>query len=473
MTPPQQIQDPNDTALPEQQAHWNRRLASLAERHRIPGAVLGILRTDEGGDQTCVAAYGLLNKTTGVETTEDSVFQIGSMTKVWTATVVMQLVDEGKLDLDAPIIDVLPELKLSDQDVAARVTMRHLLTHTSGIDGDVFDDTGRGDDCLERYTALLAEAAQNHPLDATWSYCNSGFVLAGRVIEKVTGGTWDAAIKERLVGPLGMTHTGTLPEEALLHRAACGHMSENGSEPERAPAWGLPRALGPAGLVNSTAADVLAFARMHLAGGLASDGTRILNESTVSAMTEHQADLPDKYTLGDSWGLGWIRFGWDGRRLIGHDGNTLGQAAFLRVLPEGGLAVTLLTNGGNARDLYEDLYREIFRELAGIEMPHPLAPPSEPVEVDASARLGTYERAGARLEVLAGADGPMLRTTVTGPIAALVSEPTHEYPMVPVAEDLFVVRDPDSQTWTAMTFYDLPTGESYLHFGVRATPKKG
>ncbi len=224
-------------------------------------------------------AYGLLNKETGVETTEDSVFQIGSMTKVWTATLVMQLVDEGKLDLDAPVIDVLPELELSDRDVAARLTMRHLLTHTSGIDGDVFTDTGRGDDCLERYVALLAEAAQNHPLAATWSYCNSGFVLAGRVIEKLTGGTWDAAIKERLVGPLGMTHTGTLPEEALLHRAAVGHVSETAPSPRGAAAWALPRALGPAGLVNSTRADVLAFARMHLTGGLAPDGTRILSES--------------------------------------------------------------------------------------------------------------------------------------------------------------------------------------------------
>jgi len=190
-------------------------------------------------------------------------------------------------------------------------------------------------------------------------------------------------------------------------------------------------------------------------------------------MAEHQAEVPDKYILGDSWGLGWIRFGWDGRRLIGHDGNTLGQAAFLRVLPEEGLSVTLLTNGGNTRDLYEDLYREIFRDLAGIEMPRPLEPPSEPVQVDLGPRLGTYERAGARLEVLDGSDGPVLRTTVTGPIAELVAEPTHEYPMIAVAEDLFVVRDPDARTWTAMTFYDLPGGESYLHFGARATPKTG
>ena len=93
-------------------------------------------------------------------------------------------------------------------------------------------------------------------------------------------------------------------------------------------------------------------------------------------MTAKQADVPDKYSLGDSWGLGWIRFGWDGHRLIGHDGNTIGQAAFLRLLPEAGLAVTLLTNGGNTRDLYEDLYREIFAELAGVTMPDPITPPA-------------------------------------------------------------------------------------------------
>ena len=188
-------------------------------------------------------------------------------------------------------------------------------------------------------------------------------------------------------------------------------------------------------------------------------------------MTDLQADLPDKFTLGDSWGLGWIRFGWNGRRLIGHDGNTIGQSAFLRLLPDEGLAVTLLTNGGSTRDLYEDLYREIFAELADVDMPRPLSPPADPVQADIRRHAGTYERASARLEVLAGADGPVLRTTVTGPMAELSPEPTKEYAMVPVEPDLFVVRDPQSQTWTPMLFYELPTGEKYLHFGVRATPK--
>ncbi|MET1075777.1 MAG: serine hydrolase, partial [Umezawaea sp.] len=447
-------------------AHWQRRLDALAERHHVPGAALGILRLRPGGDDELVeVAHGLLNTGTGVEATTDSVFQIGSISKVWTATLALQLVDEGLLDLDAPIAEVLPELRLAEPDVTKSVTMRHLLTHTSGIDGDVFTDTGRGDDCLEKYVAGLADVAQNHPLGATWSYCNSGFSLAGRVIEKLTGGTWDRALRDRISTPLGLSRTVTLPEEALLHRAAVGHVGE---EQAVVPQWGLPRSLGPAGLITSTAADVLAFARMHLTGGLAPDGTRVLGEASAAAMAEHQADVPEKHTLGDSWGLGWIRFDWDGRRLIGHDGSTIGQNAFLRLLPEEGLAVVLLTNGGNPRDLFGELYREVFADLAGVAVPPPLEPPAEPVTVDVDRHLGTYERAGARLEVLAG---PVLRTTVTGPLADLTPDVTQEYPMVAVADDLFVVRDPRVRTWTPVWFYALPTGERYLHFGVRATPK--
>jgi CubicO group peptidase (beta-lactamase class C family) len=454
--------------------HWQRRLTVLAQRHGVPGAALGILRLGRGGaDELVEAAYGVLNRDTGVPATTDSVFQIGSVSKVWTATVLLQLVDEGLLDLDAPVAEVLPELRLADPTVAKQVTVRHLLTHTSGIDGDVFTDTGRGDDCLEKYVAGLAEVTQNHALGVTWSYCNSGFSLAGRVIEKLTGGTWDAAMRERVFTPLGLRRTGTLPEEALLHRAAVGHVGEGGAAPTRAPVWGLPRSLGPAGLITSTVADVLGFARAHLTGGLAPDGGRWLSEASATAMAARHADLPDRHTLGDSWGLGWIRMTWDGHQVIGHDGNTIGQAAFLRILPEAGLAVTLLTNGGNTRDLYQDLYREIFAEVAGVTMPHPLAPPADPVTVDIGPHLGTYERAGARLEVLAGDDGPVLRTTVTGPLAELVPDPVEDYPMVPLDEDLFVVRQPGARTWTPVTFYRLAAGERYLHFGARATPRVG
>ena len=462
----------NGAAKPIDAAHWQRRLTTLATKYHVPGATLGILRMRPGKeDELAEAAHGLLNVETKVETTTDSVFQIGSISKVWTTTVLMQLVDEGKLDLDAPVAEVLPELKLADPDVTKGVTIRHLLTHTSGIDGDVFTDTGRGDDCLEKYVASLADVPQNHPLGATWSYCNSGFSVVGRIIEKVTGKTWDEAIRERVFTPLGLTHTGTLPEEALLHRAAIGHTGED--KPVRAPVWVLQRSAGPAGLINSTVRDVLTFARLHLTGGVAKDGTRLLSEESAAAMAAFQADLPDKHTLGDSWGLGWIRLGWDGRRLIGHDGNTIGQAAFMWLLPDEGLAVTLLTNGGNGRDFFLELYGEIFAELADITVPESIAPPAEPVDADITPHVGVYERASVRMEVAAGDDGPTLTTAVTGPLAELIPEEerTQTYPMVAVNENLYVVREPGTRTWIAVTFYQLATGERYVHFGARATPR--
>ncbi|MEU8821671.1 serine hydrolase domain-containing protein [Actinoplanes sp. NPDC048796] len=422
---------------------WTERLAELAERHHVPGATLGISH----GEQRIEAAYGVLNLRTGVPVTTDSLFQIGSITKVWTATLVMQLVQEGKIQLDAPLVEVMPELRLHDP----KVTMRHLLTHTSGIDGDVFTDTGRGDDCLEKYAAELAGAAQIHPLEATWSYCNSGFSLAGRVVEKLTGGTWDAALRERIITPLGLEHTVTLPEEALMHRAAAGHVTDDGKQ-VLAPVWGIPRSAGPAGAIVSTVGDVLRFAV----------------SGTLPEMAEHQVDLPQTHLLGDSWGLGWERLNWGGHRLIGHDGNTIGQSAFLRVLPSHGLAVTLLTNGGNAAKLYEELFREIFESYAGVPVPHPLGPPETPVDVPVSPHAGVYERASIRQEVLP--EG-VLRISVTGPMAEVLQEKPVDYPMVAVEPDLFVCQDPETGNWLPAAFYRLPTGEQYLHFGARATPR--
>ena len=351
-----------ETAVALDRQHWQQRLDELAAKHQVPGAALAIRRIGDAEDELIEAATGVLNKETGVPVTPDTVFQIGSISKVWTATLVMQLVDEGRLDLDAPLTAVLPDLRLGDADATAKITMRHLLTHTSGIDGDIFTDTGRGDDCVARYVSeALVGAPQNHPLGATFSYCNSGFILIGHVIEVLCGQTWDAALRERIIEPLALERTSTLPEEAILHRAAVGHITPDPEqEPELVKTFLMPRALGPAGLINASAADVTAFAALHLRAGATPDGTQVLSARSTLAMQAHEVDLPDQYTLGDSWGLGWIRFGWDGHRLYGHDGSTFGQASFLRVLPDQGLAVVLLTNGGHAADLYQDLYQEIF-----------------------------------------------------------------------------------------------------------------
>ena len=133
---------------------WAYRLRELASQEHIPGAVLGVW-TD--GAET-VAVHGVLSAATRVAATPDSLFQIGSISKVWTATMIMQLTEEGRLSLDTTVAQLLPGVPLDATGRQRRDHGRHLLTHTSGIDGDIFADTGRGDDCLERYVDGLAAA---------------------------------------------------------------------------------------------------------------------------------------------------------------------------------------------------------------------------------------------------------------------------------------------------------------------------
>ena len=148
--------------------------------------------------ETTVVPYGVLSTRTGVPTTADSVFQVGSITKTWTATMLAQLVAEGRLDYDTTVAELLPGVRLGREDSAAEVTVRHLLTHSSGLDGDIFEDTGRGDDCVEKYVALLADADRAFAPGAAYSYCNSGFVLLGRIIEVLDERTWDESLRARL-----------------------------------------------------------------------------------------------------------------------------------------------------------------------------------------------------------------------------------------------------------------------------------
>ncbi|MBB5895548.1 CubicO group peptidase (beta-lactamase class C family) [Kutzneria kofuensis] len=441
--------------------HWQSRLDELARRHGVPGAVLGISSPGWSG----VAATGVCNSRTGAAVRPDSVFHLGSITKVFLTTAIMRLVQDGRLDLDKPVSAVLPELALGDAEVTDRVSLRHLLTHTSGIDGDVFVDTGRGDDCIARYVAQLADVAQNSPLGATWSYCNSGFSLAGRVVEQVTGQVWDAAMKDLVFDPLGLADTLTLPEDALLRSTAVGHTVEDGRTiPVRQ--WQLPRSIGPAGLIASTVSDLLTFARLHLDGG-----GELLTTSSVEQMQAEQVRVDAKYSLADTWGLGWMRLAWDGQTLIGHDGSTIGQQSHLVMLPSQGLAVALLTNRRTPH-LYEDLFREIFAELAGVEMARQPVPPAEPLGLLPTDYVGVYERAGQRTEVVIDDGKPVLRVTTLGKLAEYVSDPVEELPMVAFEPDVYLVPLTGSDHWLPVSFYTLADGSPYLHFCGRASARR-
>ncbi len=211
-------------------------LPALLEEYDVPAAAVGVLVDGEIGDD----AAGLLSRSTGVEATADSVFQIGSITKLWTSTLVMQLVDEGLVELDAPIRRYLPEFRIADESAAAQITVRQLLTHTSGFEGDIFTDTGRDDDCVAKYLGVLHEVPQLFPPGELWSYNNAGFCVLGRLVEVLRGSPYDVCLRERLLAPLGVTHAATGADEAILFRAAIGHLEpEPGAGYQAAPIWAL------------------------------------------------------------------------------------------------------------------------------------------------------------------------------------------------------------------------------------------
>jgi len=447
-----------------------QRLDDLAAKHGVVGASVAV----QQGDRIAEAATGLTNVRTGVEVTTDTIFQIGSISKVYTATLVMQLVDEGLVELDEPIASYLPGFAHADPAVSSTITIRQLLSHTSGMDGDVFDDFGRGDDCIEKYVAAMSGLVQTNPPGSFFSYCNSGFTLLGRLVEVLRGTTWDAALRTHLLEPLGAADTVTLPDEAILRRAAVGHLptGEDGAQ-QVAPLWFFSRALGPAGVITAPARDVLAFARMHLDDGRAADGKQILSPASVKAMRELQVRLPDAYTLGDAWGLGWILYMLDEPPVIGHDGATIGQQAYLRVVPDHDLAVVLLTNGGGMGALFEDLVRPLLRELAGADLRGAAEPPADPVDIPVQPFLGTYERSGVRMEV-GETDGKLqLTMTNTGPLAD-VGPPTPPIDLLVLDDHTLVTAEADPRLGKhiAVTFLEpSPDGFGYVHFGARATPR--
>ncbi len=443
-------------------AEMTERLRTWIERYRVAGASVAWMH--DGTIET--AAAGVININTGVETTPDALFQIGSITKVYTTTLIMQLVDEGRLDLDAPATKYLPDLRFGDAPSAPLITLRHLPTHTSGVDGDFFDDFGRGDDCVEKYVAACASLPQVFAPGAMFSYCNAGFVVLGRIIEGITGMPWHAALKQRIIDPLALKQTVTLPEDALLHRTAAGHAFNAKIEMERTRYWSLPRATGPAGAtLCSTVSDLLALAKMHIDGGVTADGARILSDASVRAMQQSQFDLPAVPGEGAAhWGLGWMLFDWGGRRVIGHDGGTIGQMSSLRILPDEHFAVAVLTNTTPSGALLTSrILRWLFGE-AGIELPERPKPPETPPDIDVRPYAGVYERLGLRTELTVDDAGRLnARYISTGALSDLAAALPPE-PLFPLTESVFLGRQPYTGAFVPITFSDFKDGRpAYLH----------
>ncbi|SHF93723.1 serine hydrolase domain-containing protein [Streptoalloteichus hindustanus] len=452
-------------------ARWQARLDELRAAHHVPAASLAVLVDGEVHE----LASGVLHRGTGVAATPDSLFLTGSIAKMYTATLVMRLVDDGELELDTPVVDVLPEFATPDPEATKKITIRQLLSHTGGVTNDFTYDSGRGDDCLARYV----EAARDVPLDCqpgtAVSYGSLGYVVLGRVIEVLTGQTWDEALRTRLFAPLGLGHSVTLPEEALRFRVAMSHLGEPGQDPDPAPAWDLmPRSAGPYGRIITTAGDMVRFARMHLEGGAAPDGTRVLSAESVAAMQRREVEVPDKWTVSaDAWGLGWNLYDWDGITGYGHDGAAIGQYGYLRVVPSAGVIAVLLTNGGSARRLYAELFRELLGELAGVRMPDRFEPANPPISVDMTPLLGTYRREGVVITVSRTEDGVgRMRYEFVDGMKDL--SPPLDMTLEPVSETVFAASGAGpsfSEEYMPIVFATLTDGSRCVYVGMRATPK--
>ena len=440
-------------------------LPGLLTEHKVPGAAVAVL----AGTEVVDAAAGVLSTATGVEATPDSVFQIGSITKLWTATLAMQLVDEGKLDLDATVRTYLPDFAVADDDASARMTVRQLLCHTTGFEGDIFTDTGAGDDCVEKYVATLTGVSQLFAPGQMFSYNNAAFCVLGRVVEVLRGMPYDQCLREHLFAPLQLRHAATGPYEAILHRAAVGHLSpEPGADPQPAPIWAMARSNAPAGsMLAMRPRDLLAFARMHLAGGTGPDGATVLGAASVKAMQERQVELPDLGLMGNAWGLGWEIFDFPGGTVIGHDGGTIGQAAFLRLVPGRDVAVAVLTNGGNPFPLYRTIVGRVLHDLAGIDLPAEPEPDPAAPPVDAARYVGRYSSDVAETVVSQDDDGALwIERTPKGELAELVGHQEKEE-LLPWRGDTLLVAAPEYGMHRPHAFIgDDGSGRAlYLHTG--------
>lgn len=444
---------------------FTSRLSELTRAYGVPGAALAVW----AGGELSEAAAGVVNLDTGVATTADALFQIGSITKLYTAALCLQLVEEGKLALDEPIRRWLPEFRIADESVAARLTLRHLLAHTSGMEGDYFVDAGRGEDRIARFVGMLGKLEQVHAPGAMFSYCNIGFVVAGRLIEVADGAPWDKAIRNRIVKPLGTPAFSTLPEQAMRYLTAIGHLGQPGALSVTPIAY-LAQSNAPAGsMPMARARDVVTFARMLMDGGIAPNGTRILSEASVRAMQTMNVRCPKHMNI-DAIGLATFLWDWDGDGVyetFGHDGSTIGQAAWLRYHPASGTVFALLTNGGNGKGLAQELLDEIFGTYAGAR-PAPPPAPTPGFAFNAAAYLGRYANWMETIEVTAE-DGRLIATTVPSPSAAVISG-TKRVPLDAVDDGLFVGVAPGYTESATYHFLDRDGAgrPRILHTGVRA-----
>jgi CubicO group peptidase (beta-lactamase class C family) len=405
-----------------------RELADLlrehASAHSVPGAAIGVLSEGE-----VVTAYsGVADATTGEPVTADTRFAVGSLAKSMVATAVARLAADGRLGLDDPAAAHVPELHRTDW--GGRITVRDLLANRARVPlraelefSDFGDDE---DDVLSR---LAADIATGEPTDRFWSYTNAGWCLLGRALETLSGLNWEDAMHDSLLAPLEMDQTTFTTWPIAEPRAPSYTITADGPVPVEP--W-RPRSLGPAGAtLLSTVNDLLRFARSHL------------DDPSLAMLRVAHAEVRIHAWL-DAWCLGWARFDWEGGPVWGWDGLIDGHRATLRIAPEHGGAVVLLTNGSTGRAMYRSLFPVLMEGWFGISLPELRLEPSDGAAGDLSRFAGSYAWPDRRVEVVATEDG-LLIESADGALEALPLD---------AATFLVDADDPDTPTVTFGAFDD-------------------
>ncbi|MEU6249538.1 serine hydrolase domain-containing protein [Glycomyces sp. NPDC047010] len=383
-------------SITEVRDHLKDDLDRLAREHDVPGAAVAVAI----GGETAEAVTGVVNRRTGIAVTPEAVFQIQSVTKVWTATLVMQLVDEGLVGLEDRAQAHLPRFRTADPDASARITVEHLLTHTGGFEGDLWAATTEGDDALERLVEdEVPRLPQYREPGAGYSYCSAGMAVLGRLVEVVRDLTFAEALRRYLAVPLGVEELAFGPDDALGFNTAIGHAPQGDKGWWPLAVWASMPASNPAAgnRLAMSARGLLALGRMH-----AEDGGDVLSAASALAMRTGRVPVPASPVVPKRVGLGWEVFG--GGAVAGHGGGAIGCDAVLYAVPGQRTAVALLANGGNAKALIRGLVHPLVERASGVALSGPdLEPVAAGTRPDRCA--GVYASGTQRITVSAGDGG--------------------------------------------------------------------
>lgn len=363
----------------------------------IPGVSVGVLVDGK----EIYASHGVTSLDNPLTVDEKTLFHLASVTKTFTATALMRLVEQGKVELDAPVRGYVPELKLADERTTAEVTVLNLLNHTSGLDWNLID-ADEDDGTLAGFVAKMAELPTIAPPGARASYSQAGYNLAGRIVEKVTGLPFEKAVAQLVLEPAGLSNTFFDPDDIMVRRFAVGHNRGADGTFHFARPWTSWRAgshgNNPGGGIVSSVSDLLRWAEYHLAAG----------DGTLHRMREQTVELRSS-TLGDAFGICWFLRDVDGVRTIGHGGSGNGQFAELLIVPERDFAVVSLANAGpDGYPFNQSVVRWALENYLGVVERDP-----EPVAYDeARARevTGRYENDAMNLDI--ATDGTRLTLEV-------------------------------------------------------------